>query len=391
MSHLGLSYSLAAALIVYSYFIYPMLLRIIAPRFGRFEQGPPELNDDALPTITFVIAAHNEELEIRARIENLLQMDYPSHLVEILIASDGSSDATFAIANSFADLRVSSIEHHPNVGKSATLNQYIPKARGSILIMSDANTYFARDAARRLVRWFSDSNVSAVSGKLSLLDPKTGNNVDSAYWRYETQIKALEGMLGAKLGGNGAIYAFRKADFVPFPNNTIVDDFVIPMLIKLTHGGRITFDSTAVATEPTPEAISDEYHRRVRIGTGAYQSLTLLWPLALPQQGWTSFCFISHKLLRWLTPLLLVFMFIVSLSGLGSTWFQILLVLELLFVATACAGLRIKSGGTLARLLRTMSMFAVMNVALLIGFWRFVTQKQSGTWKRTSRGQKIDA
>ncbi|MFK7829109.1 MAG: glycosyltransferase family 2 protein [Congregibacter sp.] len=390
MDALSISYFTAASLIVYSYALYPMLLSVIAPRLGRFNSAPSALVEDQLPSVTFLIAAHNEAQEIRQRIENLLALDYPPELMQILIASDGSSDDTFAIASSFDDNRVRAEEHTPNIGKSATLNRYLPEARGDVIIMSDANTHFSSDVARLLVRWLANPGIIAVSGKLSLLDPETGNNVDSAYWRYENKIKRLEGLLGAKLGANGAIYAFRKADFAGFPSNTIVDDFVIPLLIKLRRGGNIVFDTEACATEPTPADISDEFTRRVRIGTGAYQSLSLLWPLILPRHGWTSFCFFSHKILRWLTPFLLVFMVTISFAGVGRPLFNVLLALEAIAGATVFVGLRIGGSGVLSQLLRTASMFGTMNAALFLGCWRYLTTPQSGTWKRTSRSNNDD-
>lgn len=380
-----LTYLVLGFFVVFSYAIYPLVLAKVAPRIGRFCDAPALMKDDELPTVTILIAAHNEARDIGARVQNLLDLDYPPERVAILIASDGSTDGTADIAKRFVDPRVTVVEHMPNIGKSATLNRYLPEISSEIVILSDANTHFAPDAPRRLVRWLRNPDVIAVSGQLSILDADTGNNMDSAYWRYENTLKRGEGMLGAKLGANGAIYAIRKQDFTPFPVNTIVDDFVIPLLIKLRRGGHIVFDSSAKASEPAPAKMGEEFKRRVRIGIGAYQSFLFLWPLLAPKHGWTSICFFSHKLLRWLTPFFLLGMLILSVWGVRQPVFQGLLAVEVAIILMVLLGSRAAGDGRASKVLKLVSMFAGMNLALFIGWWRFVTTDQSGTWKPTDR------
>jgi cellulose synthase/poly-beta-1,6-N-acetylglucosamine synthase-like glycosyltransferase len=232
------------ASVVYAYAVYPILICVLSQCFGR--RGiASDLPDDALPSVSLLIVAHNEQDVIEQRILNALAMDYPSEKLEIVMASDGSTDGTAEIMNRYRD-RLRPLDYPLRQGKSATLNASIPQLNGQIVLLSDANTSIDPQAARKLVRWFADANVGAVCGRLVLIDPASGRNVDSLYWRYETFLKRCEGRLGALLGSNGAIYAMRRESFVPVPPQTIVDDFVAPLLAKLRTDCRILYDAEAV-------------------------------------------------------------------------------------------------------------------------------------------------
>ncbi|MEM1145286.1 MAG: glycosyltransferase family 2 protein, partial [Pseudomonadota bacterium] len=183
-----------------------------------------------------------------------------------------------------------------------------------------------------------------------------------------------------------AIYAIRREEYVPIPDNAIVDDFLIPLLIKIKTQGLIVYEPAAKASEVAPEHIDQEFQRRVRIGVGAYQSLSIVWSLLNPKYGWTSFCFFSHKVLRWATPLLMCMMFLISIIGLNEQpEFLYLLAGEVVLVVVAAVGLRVTSRGTIGKLLKLNSMFFAMNLALLFGWYKYVTTEQTGTWKRTER------
>ena len=270
-------------------------------------------------------------------------------------------------------------------GKSGLLNAAIAETGGEILVLSDANTEYQPDAIRKLVRWFAAPEVHVVCGRVLLRDPVGGKNVDSLYWRYENFLKQCEGRLGALLGANGPIYAIRRSAYVPIPGNTIVDDLVIPLLSKLRHKGRIVYDDAAVAWEDTPASIGSEFRRRVRIGAGAYQSLPLLWRLLNPRHGWTAFAFFSHKLLRWLVPFLLLGMLVSSLFLLDRRFYQAALAAQAAAVAFSLAGAYLPGRGLPSKLLRVSTMFSGMNLALLVGFFRWLTTPQDGTWQRTTR------
>jgi len=233
---LCLAFSILA--VVYVYVGYPILVAICARCFGR-NRTPVVLTDDELPAISVLIAAYNEEAEIEARILNLLALDHPRVKCEILIASDGSSDRTNAIVREYADHGVRLLDFPERRGKSSVLNDAFQVVSHDIVVLSDANTQMDPGSLRSMASWFQDARIGVVCGRLVLTDPRTGRNVDSLYWKFETFLKKAESRLGALLGSNGGIYAIRKELFQPIPANTIVDDFVIPLQARQRTGCEI--------------------------------------------------------------------------------------------------------------------------------------------------------
>jgi cellulose synthase/poly-beta-1,6-N-acetylglucosamine synthase-like glycosyltransferase len=379
----------SAALVVYAYAVYPILVRLLARAFGRVVE-PPELVDDDMPTVSLVLAAFNEEAVIEDRLRNALAMEYPAEKWEVIVGSDGSEDRTGEIVGGFADRGVRLLAFAQNRGKASVLNSAVAEARGEIVLMSDANTHIDPAAARKLVRWFRDPRVGSVVGRLVLVDPRTGRNVDGLYWKYETFLKRCEGRLGALLGANGAIYAIRKDKYEPIPPGTIVDDFVIPLLAKLRTGCTIVYDPEAVATEETAPDVGSEFHRRARIGAGGYQSIGMLWGLLDPRLGWVAFAFLSHKILRWLCPFFLVGAFVSNVLLLHRPSYRPWLLAQVAFYATACAMALVPGRGGWLRPLRLTTMFTGMNMALLVGFWRWLQGTQKGTWTPTARLAEAD-
>ncbi len=373
---------LCAAPVSYCYLGYPMLIRLLAGWFGR-EAGPPAGND--LPTVTILIAAHDEEAVIGARIRDALATDYPASLLDVVVASDGSTDGTASIVRGFGTDRVRLLEFTARRGKAAVLNDAIPASRGDVVLLSDANTQIEPTAARRLARWFADPAVGVVCGRLILTDPTSGKNVDGLYWKYETFLKRCEGRLGALLGSNGAIYAVRKDRFVPIPVGTIVDDFIIPLLVKLGSGSAIVYDGDAVAREETPPGLNDEFRRRVRIGAGGFQSLGLLWRLLDPRRGWIALAFFSHKLLRWTCPFFLLGMLGSSMVLSDGPFYRWCLIAQLAFYLLASIVALAPPGVRFPKILRLPALFTGMNLALLVGFGRWASGTQRGTWQRTAR------
>ena len=372
------------ALVGYCYFLYPILIWLCSRLFGR-QRDAVRQGEHELPAVTLLIAAHNEERWISARLENALAQEYPREKLEILVASDGSRDATVAIARGFDDCRVRVLDFHENRGKATALNAAFPEARGEVVVFSDANTFFEPGAVRNLVRWFAGPSTGTVCGRLVLTDPAKGRNVDSLYWRYETFMKKCESRLGALLGANGAIYALRKADYVPIAASTLVDDFVIPLLARLKNGKAIIYDSEAVAWEETPPEIADEFRRRSRIGAGGFQAMLRLWRLMLPSQGWIAFSFLSHKVLRWLCPFFLILALVANLFCLDAPVFVGVFLAQMAFYVVAALGAVVPGGGLFGKLVRLPTMFTSMNLALLVGFWNWMSQQQRGVWQRTAR------
>jgi len=350
----------------------------------------PPSDHRTLPFVSLLIAAYNEETVIEERIRNALTMDYPTDKREIVIASDGSSDSTAAIAARYADQGVRLFDYKERRGKARVLNSALAELRGDIVLFSDANTNYDPDAARMLARWFANRSIGIVCGRLVLTDPQTGSNADSLYWKFETFLKRNEGRLGALLGVNGAIYAMRRELYTPIPDGTLIDDFVIPLTARLRTGCHIVFDNDAIAREDTPPNIGSEFRRRSRIGTGGFQSLPVLWRLLNPMRGWIAFTFLSHKVLRWMCPFLLIGMLAASSLLWMIPAYGALLLAQLAFYGVSFATALAPAQHKPPKLLRLATMFTCMNIALLVGFGRWLWgSAQLGVWHRTIRPAEI--
>ena len=384
---------LSVSLIIYSYFIYPVLLiscsaikqTIYDAQHLVTKQPLPEDNIDLLPSVSIIIAAYNEGSCIEERVNNLLALNYPAEKLTLHIGSDGSSDNTADILNGF-----SAKNYHPHIfevnrGKMSVLNDLIAQSEDDILIMSDANTHFNADVVYKLVRHFNDDKIGAVCGELHLVDAQSGDNKDSVYWRYEQVLKFHESRLGALLGANGAIYAMRKALFKPLPANTIVDDFQIVMNISKEKHNTI-YDPEAIAIEEVAPDLNAEEGRRVRIGLGNYQAFfNMAWALN-PLLGWRFLAYLSHKVCRWFVPHLMIIAFVSNCLLLDQAIYQLSLIGQISFYLIAYYGIkRQKSDKKVNPFVGLIAFFVSMNIALFKGFIRYFNSNVQGTWKRTSR------
>jgi cellulose synthase/poly-beta-1,6-N-acetylglucosamine synthase-like glycosyltransferase len=381
------------ALIIYSYFIYAILLTIVAgvtqivsdARHVFNKRERRQQSGEDFPDVAVVISAFNEERHIRARIENLFALDYPPERLKIYIGSDGSKDGTNAILASFSDPRLATFAFEVNRGKARVLNDLVSRADSSILVFSDANTFFERQALKHLVSNFADAGVGGVSGELRL-DASKGDNQDSLYWRVEQYLKFFEGRIGGLLGANGAIYAIRKPLWKPLREDTIVDDFCVAMNVSAA-GYRLVYDPRAWANEDTPDSIGDEYGRRVRIGIGNFQAL-IRHPEYFLRTSWaTKFTYVSHKVLRWIAPHLLLLVLLAStLLALQSTSWRLFLALQIVAYAV-CTFLYkcIRNGQTIPKILRIPTFLFTLNWALFVASNRYISGRYSGSWRRTNR------
>jgi cellulose synthase/poly-beta-1,6-N-acetylglucosamine synthase-like glycosyltransferase len=218
------------------------------------------------------------------------------------------------------------------------------------------------------------------------VDPVTGHNVDGSYWRYENWLKRHEAMLEAVHGANGAIYALRPADARLLPPGTIVEDLVLPLLVRVRKGTRILYDPDARATEYTPKTLGCELRRRIRIGRGDAQALRLLWRVLHPEHGWTAFAFVGHKLLRWLCPLALVALLVANALLPLRGWFGLTLALQAAVQALAAViTVRPTWGMRVPHAARVLALFYIANLGLFIGFLQWYLGHRTATWARTAR------
>lgn len=327
---------ISASFVVYVYLGYAIILWLLQ---GVLRSAPTRRRVE--PSVSLLIAAYNEAPVIAEKIRNSLALDYPAEKLEVVIASDGSKDATAEIARSFAEgeargrMRLLNFEH--NRGKMAVLNDALPQLRGEIVAFSDASSMLAVDSVRALVQSFSEPGVGAASGVYRVLkkDHARLGSQEDFYWKYETFLKVQEARLGAFTGAHGSLYAIRRALY-PFPSvDTINDDFTIPMRI-LGRGYRVAYEPAAVAYEEAHEM--EGFSRRVRITAGNIEQLREIKNLLWPPRPFVLFCLLSHKTGRLLVP---VFMFIALVANTalwGRAPYGWLLIGQALFYVLAALG-----------------------------------------------------
>jgi len=368
---LGLS---ALLVILYTYAGYPLLVTLWARLAPRSTSG----RDDFEPRISVCMAVHNGAKHLASKFASLDALAYPREKIEVLLYSDGSSDDTEAVARELAarDQRVRVFSDPVRRGKPAALNRLRAEAKGEVLLMTDVRQPIAPAAARSLLRLLSDPRVGCVSGSLVL----QGNTGPSAYWRYEKFIRAAEARLGSMVGVSGSLYAVRREDFAELPSDVLLDDMFVPLSIA-RRKKRVIFSSEAEAYD---EAYDDnrEFGRKVRTLAGNYQLVALMPWLLVPGRNPVWFQMVSHKLLRLVCPWALLLLFATSLALASAAsaspsallFWRTLALGQLLFYALAAFGARAGRLGSLART------FVVLNVAALVGLWRFARGSQAVTW-----------
>ena len=374
----------AIALLVYTYAGYPLLLWLISR--WKAPLTTERATKKPWPSLTVVVSAYNEEAVIGRRIQNLLDQDYPSEQLEILIGSDGSTDATCQIVASYRDAGVQLAAFPTRRGKASVLNDLVRLAGGEFVVFTDAATVFYQDALQQLVTGFwRYPSASVMVGELEMRSSRSSRNPDGWYWRYEVFLKEFESKMGAGLGASGTIYAVRRRDYCPLPPDTVADDLLEPLLVLLRTKGHVVQHEAARAWQLIPERVADEFHRRVRSGAGIAHVLRHTWRLLLPQWGTVALALWSHKALRLVAP----WMLLVSLAGtaflLEFPFFRWLFVSQGIFYGAAlCAGW-LGAVPILGKASVGARYFVILNVALALGSLKFLFGRARPTWNRTKR------
>jgi biofilm PGA synthesis N-glycosyltransferase PgaC len=271
---------------------------------------------DYKPTVSMIIAAYNEEKFIEKKIENCLELDYPSDKIEFLFVTDGSTDKTPDIVRKYSETysNIKLFHQSERQGKLKALNRVIPFANGEILIFSDANSYYNREAIKYLVRPFQFEKIGCVAGEKKVVSKNGKIEAEGLYWKYESFLKKLDSEIYSIVGAAGEIFAIRKNLYLELPENTINEDFVLTMNIA-AKGYRVVYEPKAYAIEEPTKSIFEEFKRRVRITTGGLQAIFLLKNLFdIRKYKFLSFQFISHRILRWtITPISFIFLFVANL------------------------------------------------------------------------------
>lgn len=372
------------AVMLYVYVGYPVAIYLLARRKRRkFRREEPEPTE--WPFLTVLIPAHNEERWIRRKIENALELDYPRDRMQILIASDGCTDGTIAIAAEFASHGVE-VNHVPErKGKTATLNRAVPTARGEIVLLTDANALLEKDAAKFLVKYFSDPKVACVTGeRVCLPTESSASEGEGLYWRYEAWIKHSESEVYSCLGSHGQIVAVRRELFPPIP--VIGDDFYVPMKILISTGKRIVFEPRAIARMPASKTVGLELERKVRSHVSLLRDLPLLKSGLNPRRSRIWWMFLSHHVLRLFVPFAMMAAFLSSVFLLrDSTAFGFLFLAQGVFYLAALAGFLLQRTGVRLKPFYVPFYFCFANVGILLAWIRWARRKHQYAWVRTER------
>ncbi|MDD5259290.1 MAG: glycosyltransferase family 2 protein [bacterium] len=358
-------YWTAVILIFYTYFGYPLLIALMSVLYGKIVA-----KQWIYPRISLIIAAHNEEKDIAKKLRDSLNLDYPQDKYEIVVVSDGSTDNTNDIVRNFQDSGIRLLALPERKGKTSAQNEAVKSAKGDILIFSDATTVFQKDTIKQMVSNFADNNVGGVGAELIYVNKnKTATGEGTGlYWKYEKFLRKKESEVSSLIGVSGCAYAIRKSLYEEI-DTSLISDFVAAQMIY-SKGKRVVFESEAIVYEETNSKIKDEFKMRVRVATRSLYGLWYMRKLLNPfKYGMYAVQLISHKLLRYLMPLFLVFLFLTNIvllvKGFG---YRVFLLVQIVFYLSALI-----QGVT--------KYFCTMQIALLMALVNFLHGEKNVLWK----------
>ncbi len=382
---------LSLGLVLYPYFLYPVVLFFTysltqAWRDLRFLGSPRNRRTDtpsssAMPGVSIIVPAYNEEKVLPAKIQNLRELDFPRERLQVIFVSDGSEDGTNQILQNLGDENYECILLNERKGKANALNHAVARATNQILVFCDAGTLFEPDAIKKLVRHFSDPQVGGVCGAVRYQAGSDALQTEGAYWKYESALRMMEARLGAILNASGCIYALRRDCFSPIPLNTILEDFVIPMRARRL-GFSVLYDPEAVAIEFPASTVSGEFTRRVRLAVGSFRAVGDL--VRVPWKGFTPFALFSHKLLRWLVPFFAITLLVSNVVLMRSPSFRIALAAQVLFYCWAGLGFFFYQHMRRVRYGLVPYFLFAMHLAFIVGFFRCLVGSDRAVWQKVS-------
>jgi cellulose synthase/poly-beta-1,6-N-acetylglucosamine synthase-like glycosyltransferase len=378
-------------LVCYTFFVYPVVLFIcyvmvqmygdVLYLLGRIDRRVSRGDPEELPGVTMIIAAYNEEVRLPEKLANLRQTAYPLDKLQIIIVSDGSTDKTNEILNSNSETSVEIVLLPQRSGKPMALNHGVEHAKQDVLVFSDASTLFAPDAVSNLVRHFSDPKIGAVCGSVQLVGSEESDRTEGTYWRFERVLRLMESRLGATVNASGAIYALRRKCFVPLRAGDLIDDFLIPMNAR-KFGYKVIEDPEAVATDFSTDTVKGEFARRARLAVGSFRALRRMELASL--RGFTGFAFVSHKLLRWFLPFLLVAMLVSNMFLLKTPFYRAVFAVQTAFYCWGSLGFMFREQLKKVRFALLAYFLLTVHAAFLVGFWRCFFGEHKATWERAN-------
>lgn len=365
-------------LFVYPFLLYAPILMLLARMFAH--KGSERSRD--AESVALLICALNEENIIGQKIDNSLALDYPREKLEIIVISDGSTDATAAVAQRYRSAGIRLIDQPKRRGKVKNLIEVVPTLKQDIVVFSDANVMYDPPAIKNLMKRFEDQSVGCVSGKVVLTDTTDPlNSGTSDYYSVEWALQENASRLYSMMGADGAMYALRRELFQPPPPDTVIEDFVIPMAV-IRQGRRVVFEPSALGWEQGSLSLNEEFARKTRIGAGALQSLVRGngWPGCVPARVW--FVFLSHKFLRWVSPILGVMALFIACLSFDQKLSK--LVLGGFLLLSVAAGLRMLLNQS-HRAFDAPFYFLFGQIAAAIGLVKGLTGTQSVLWAKANR------
>jgi len=379
---------LGVTVVLYTYVGYGLVIYI----FSLITKRPkvPEIKvDAALPDVTLLIAAYNEEGFIEDKIKNSLALDYPAEKLKIVFITDGSTDLTPEIVSRYNQV---SLFHEPQrKGKIHAVNRVMKLVNTPLVIFCDANTALNQQSIKNIVRHYQDSTVGGVAGEKRILTKSEDNASGSGeglYWKYESFLKQKDSEVYSVVGAAGELFSIRTNLFEEPEAGTIIEDFYLSMRIT-AKGFRFVYEPDAYAVETASASVEEEWKRKVRISAGGFQSMQkLLSLLNIFKYGMLSFQYISHRVLRWtLAPLFLPVIFVTNLwLALQSlSFYQITLALQILFYVIAFFGYLLRDKKVAIKGFFVPYYFVVMNASVYFGLVRYLRGKQSVVWEKSKR------
>jgi len=371
----------ATAGLAYIYVGYPLLMAAlsrVAPLRREKSHAPR--------TVSIVLAAHNEANRLPAKLQSLLAMQHADWITEILVGSDGSTDDTVAVLQQFPDARVRVVPFAERRGKPAILNELIPQCRGEIVLLTDARQEFDAAFLTECLANFADPQVGVVSGELVLRTSAattTAGEGIGLYWRYEKFLRKSESRFRGVPGATGACYAIRQAAFRRIPAETILDDVAIPMWI-VNQGYRCVFEPAAVAYDLPSTSPQQEAIRKRRTIAGVAQLVRLYPSWLLPWSNRLWFEFVSHKLLRLASPVLLLLAAVANVALVSTPPYAVLLSLQFSFYVTGLVGWGAQSRGQRSKLFGPALMFLTLNLTTAYALWDAWRSRYRVTWTKAA-------
>jgi poly-beta-1,6-N-acetyl-D-glucosamine synthase len=380
MTVLGITFWILVGIVFYSYLGYALLMLLFA-RKKSSHYAPIDL-----PDVTLVIASYNEGTILDQKIKNTLSLDYPAGKLTVLVVTDGSDDNSLEILARYPSIKVL---HQPErQGKAAAINRAMSVADTSIVVFTDANTLLNTVCLQKLLPHFRDEKTGAVAGEKKLLSGNSMGDAEGWYWKYESFMKTLDARFYSVVGAAGELFALRKSLFVPFPADTLLDDFVLSLHVCLSKY-IVAYEPDAFAVEAPSASLHDERKRKVRIAAGAFQTISRLSFKKLFSVPLFTFQFISRRWLRWVVcpfAIILILILNILLAFFShAPVYDWILFLQLVFYLLAAVGWWLMNNRKALVITTIPFYFLFMNYCMIAGWLRWKNHKESVLWSKAER------